>query len=198
MLDKSIPCFRVIMRRPANTPITRIELPQGYSIRSYQENELDDWADIETSVGEFDTTEESRRYFIREFLPYPDKLPRRVYFLYNAAGEKIGTISAWWLDHGKNYHPLLHWVAIKPDYQGQGLGRPLINFGIRKLIEIEGDLDIYLRTQTWSHRAIALYLLEGFQFIKKPFAGYQNDYFQAIRVLKDKIGKYLLNRGMNY
>jgi hypothetical protein len=50
----------------------------------------------------------------------------------------------------------------------EGLGRPLVNYGIRTLIELDGN--------------------EGFQFMENgTFGGYKNDFNAALPLLKQKI-----------
>jgi hypothetical protein len=56
------------------------------------------------------------------------------------------------------------------------------------MLRIEGDRDFFLHTQTWSYKAINIYLQAGYEFVKEEaFAGYTNDYEKAMEILKDKI-----------
>jgi ribosomal protein S18 acetylase RimI-like enzyme len=72
--------------------------------------------------------------------------------------------------------------------QGKGLGRPLINYGIKTLIELDGNDDIYIHTQTWNYTAIALYLKEGFRMMKEEtFGGYKNDFNMSFPLLRQKL-----------
>ena len=61
----------------------------------------------------------------------------------------------------------MHWVAVQPDQQGKGLGKA----AVLKTLEIMKALDpgkpILLHTQTWSHKAIRIYLRAGFRPIRR-------------------------------
>lgn len=192
MLDKSIPYYNVLMKRQKGSPFKEQLPPTGFSFTKYSDGDDLHWAEIETSVGEFKDVQDGLRYFQDHYLPAKDEVLSRVVFLRNGAGEKIGTLSSWWNYTDDSRNSSLHWVAIKPEFQGKGLGRPLINYGIKTQIELDGDCDIYIHTQTWSHRAIALYLKEGFHIIEKEtFGGYKNDFEAALPFLQEKIGKIL-------
>ena len=78
---------------------------------------------------------------------------------------------------------------MKPEYQGLGLGKAIVFEGMRRLIEIEGDRDVYLHTQTWSYKAINIYREAGFKITKeKGLGGYENNDYEKAQAL---IAKYL-------
>lgn len=191
MLDKSLPYYNIIMRRPGGLACPDIELPGDYSFTAFDPDDpahIAAWAEIETSVLEFDNATEAAEYFNRDYAAYPDEAARRIWFLSAPNGKKIGTISAWFspkqVKERTETVPSIHWVAIMPEYQGRGLGMPLITFGIQKSIEIDGHRDIYLHTQTWSHTAFHLYRKTGFKAVKEDtFNNHKNDYDQAMDVL---------------
>jgi len=185
LLDKSIPYFNIIMKRPVGVSIPKFELPTGFSFRRYSFGLESDWAAIETSVGEFDTVEDSLDYFQNEYLPYKEELQKRLIFAINQEGIPVGTITSWWNFTVTRRDPSIHWFAVRKEYQGLGLGKALITECIRNLQELEGDQVIYLHTQTWSYRAISLYLNTGFFIeVQDTFSNYKNDYEQAIPVLQ--------------
>jgi hypothetical protein len=63
MLDKSIPYYNIIMKRNPGTPVPEPLLPEGYMFVPYCEGDEKSWAEIETSVGEFDSIPEALEYF---------------------------------------------------------------------------------------------------------------------------------------
>ncbi|SDT48930.1 Acetyltransferase (GNAT) family protein [Paenibacillaceae bacterium GAS479] len=192
MLDKSIPYFNVIMKRHAGSFLPQFVLPVGYSIGRYTEGMELQWAAIETSVGEFDSDEESLTYFQKEYLPQSNELKKRLLFVLNPEGEAVGTITGWWNLTGERCDLAIHWFAVRPEYQGLGLGKALVAECMRNLIDLEGDKDIYLHTQTWSYKAITLYLKTGFKIeTKDTFAHYQNDYESALPILQKLLNRKL-------
>lgn len=186
MLDKKIPYFNVIMKRAGDLKLKNIGFPDGYSMTPYKDGDELYWAEIETSVNEFASNVDAIDYFKKDYMPHKTELYRRVYFLNDYECNKIGTISAWWSFKGDLKVPSIHWVAIKPGYQGKGLGRSMINFGIKKSLEIDGLKDNYLHTQTWSHKAINIYIKEGYEFVEdETFANFKNENKKAKQIFKE-------------
>lgn len=102
----------------------------------------------------------------------------------------VGVIlsTRWWNTNDQRRDPLLHWLAVRPDTQGLGLAKALVSECLLRLMRLEGDRDIFLHTQTWSHRAIAIYLKAGFEFLRQgSFGGYPNDYLDAMPDIKNRI-----------
>lgn len=185
VLDKTIPYAEVWMVRPRELPVTEFTMPEGFSIVSFKEGDQVQWAEIETEVGEFDRVEEALTYFNRTFAPYPDELEKRMLFIQTDSGEKIGTATAWWKEtDNRTRFPLVHWVAIKPNYQGKGLSKALTSRVLSLLQEFENHPTIVLHTQTWSHKAIRLYEKFGFKISDKNLDGKPNpDYEKVMDIL---------------
>ena len=224
MLDKSLPYFRVILKRqpgaalpgssqstatllgpsqPAATISTTTpqnvslwgatlpgSLPVGYSFVFYQPGDEQAWAEIETSVCEFAQVSDATAYFARDYLPLQNELQRRTLFVQTAGGEKVATFTAWWNYTGVRRYPFMHWVAVKPEYQGLGLGKAIIAEGVRLMVAIEGDVVMYIPTQTWSHKAIRLYRWAGFELETEEPApgGFVNQTADALPVIRELIG----------
>ncbi len=187
MLDKSIEYHDILMKREKGSTLAEFMLPEGYRFVLFQQGDEKEWAEIETSVGEFDRAVDALVYFQRDYMSHKGELERRCIFIENRDGKKIATLSIWWCYTGVRRDPWLHWVAVKPEYQGLGLGKALLYEGMRKLLEIEGDRDAYLHTQTWSYRAINIYRKVGFKITdEKGLAGYENnDVDKVLALLKD-------------
>ncbi|MGE5630206.1 MAG: GNAT family N-acetyltransferase [Caulobacteraceae bacterium] len=156
MLDKTIPYFNIVMHRKPGTPIPQYVIPEGYSFVPFTTDSETDWAKIETSVGEFDSISEALDYFQKNYLTYPGEVEQRTIFIQTSDGKKVGTVTSWWNYTGARCDPTLEWVAVKPEYQGIGLGKAVVFEGIRRMLEIEGDRDAFLHTQTWSYRAVGI------------------------------------------
>lgn len=189
MLDKQLPYAEIWMTRPLNEELPSYPLNQQYRFEKYQPGAEQDWAIIETAVGEFDSVEEALVYFDQAFAPYPEELAKRMYFVVNEQGERIATCTAWWKLREKEY-PLFHWLAVKPEHQGKGIARSLTIEVLRCFQQITTQSPIYLHTQTWSHPPIKLYQSLGFTFIPEKFDGSENpDYEMVIDILSSKIKK---------
>ncbi|MBM7614131.1 GNAT family N-acetyltransferase [Alkaliphilus hydrothermalis] len=188
MLDKSIPYLNIVMMRRSGTPIPQYERPQGYSFVPFTKGNEVEWAEIETSVGEFNSVAEALNYFSENYLSFLGEVERRTIFIQTVEGKKIGTVTSWWNYTGVRRDLALEWVAVKPEYQGLGLGKAVVFEGLRRMVQIEGDRDIFLHTQTWSYQAVPIYLQAGFEFMKSgTFNSYENDYEDAIPYLEEKL-----------
>ena len=187
MLDKSIPYAKIKMIRKAGTPIPDFPLPEGYKFTFFTDGSEEDWARIETSVDEFDSVFEALLFFKEEFIPYKEELYRRCLFIETEDGKKIATSTAWWSFVEDERRAWLHWVSVDKDYQGLGLGKAIVSKVTKLLEEIEGDVDFYLSTQTWSYKAINIYKQFGYEITDEK-ALYQGKskghYKKAIKLLK--------------
>ncbi|MFC1558026.1 GNAT family N-acetyltransferase [candidate division KSB1 bacterium] len=133
----------------------------GYSFRNYKKGDEEAWAEIETSAGEFKNVSSALKRFQSEFGPYLSEMKNRCLFLYTDEGEKIGTATAWYNSEFKDgAYGRLHWVGIRPEYQGRGLGRPLIGAAMKRIAELHQKS--YLTSQTTSAAGIKIYLDFGF------------------------------------
>lgn len=187
VLDKSIPYYDVLMKREKGSPLKKHILPAGFRFVDFKADDEKDWAEIETSVGEFKRAVDALVYFQKNYLPYKNELERRCLFIEDANGKKVATLTVWWCYTGLRRDPWIHWVAVRPEYQGLGLGKALVSEGMKKLTDIEGDRDAYLHTQTWSYKAINIYRDAGFDItVESGLAGYENkDYDKAMELLKN-------------
>jgi ribosomal protein S18 acetylase RimI-like enzyme len=91
-------------------------------------------------------------------------LGKRCVFLENSNNECVGTAMGWFDDSFfRAGYGRVHWVGIKPEFQGKGLAKPLVS-EVMDIIK-KYHSKAYLTTQTESYKAIKIYLDFGF----KPF-----------------------------
>ncbi len=141
--------------------IPNCPLPDGFKLCLLaREEECEQWAEITTAAGEFPDKTQALKRFAEEFAPYLSEAKKRILFLKTADGRYAGTASAWLSKWEKQMIGRLHWVEIKPEFQGQKLGRPLIAKAIELLSNYHQKA--YLKTQPRSLAAIHLYLDFGF------------------------------------
>jgi len=162
MLDKSVPFYKLKMVRKAGTPIPDFPLPEGFKYTFYKDGDEAEWARIETSVDEFDNEFDALLRFNEEFMSDADELYRRCLFIETEDGKKIATSTAWWSFVEDERRAWLHWVSVADGYQGLGLGKAIVSRVTQLMLEVEGDVDFYLSTQTWSYKAINIYKQFGY------------------------------------
>jgi GNAT superfamily N-acetyltransferase len=149
------------MVRVSREPYPRFALPAGFSVAWYHPGCEEWWHDIQLRSDKL--TPVTRDTFGRYFGQAPHELPHRQSFLLDAAGCPIGTATAWFEN---NYQGQvwgrLHWVAIRPEWQGRDLGKALLSVVCARLHELHPER-AFLRTAPPRLAAIHLYLSFGFQ-----------------------------------
>lgn len=194
MLDKSLEYFDFIMKMPCE----RIEhlpparLPEGYTFALYQDGNEHDWARLESLVGEFASEEKALEYFKREYQdPFSDKLRQRCVFVKNPAGRIVATATAWFMPSSLGNRGWLQWISTDPAEQGKGLGKAVIIKALQLFPQYEPGSDIYLHTQTWSHKAIYLYHKLGFEAFNIDHVKVLWDNEAGYRIMRNNIEKAL-------
>lgn len=188
MLDKTIPYYNIIMKRIKGTVFPEVILPDGYSFSSFSEGDEIYWAEIMTSIGEFDNISEALDCFRNEYLSNLDELKKRLIFVVNKKGTKVGTLTNWWNYTKEVREPSIHWVGVIKEFQGLGLGKAIVFEGMKRMIQLEGDRDFFLHTQTWSYKAINIYIQAGYKIVNdETFGDYINESEKAMSIIRDKM-----------
>lgn len=184
MLDKSIPFHTIIMKRAYAEPPKEIELPPRFVIRTYQQGDELGWAKIEKSVLEFDTQEEALSCY-SYYHKFMDRLKTCQWFVENLDKELVATATAWFCEYEGERRPCVIALACLPEYQGMNLGKAVAVKMLSSFYQYDVRKDVYLDTQTWSYKAIGLYLSLGFVPLKtETYNECRNEYDEAVQVLK--------------
>ena len=139
-------------------------LPEGYRFAFYQPGDRDTWIDIEKSAKEFSSYEQGLESWNRYYEGREDMLPSRMVFIETDKGEKVATATAYFDIYGndKTGAGWLHWVAVRREYQGRGLAKPLIAFTLGLMPGLGYD-HAMLSSQTNTWLACKIYLDLGFR-----------------------------------
>lgn len=141
-----------------------VPFPSGFRFRLFHDDEdIKQWAEILTQTHEFNALDDAIDRFNEEFLHKLEEVRERMIFLETDEGKSIGTATAWYGLRNGIVIGRLHWVEIIPEYQGRGLGRPLITKALSLLKEKHETA--YLKTQVQSEAAIHLYQNLGWVFV---------------------------------
>lgn len=184
MLDKSIPFHTIIMKRPYGAAPTPVALPAGYRLRPYQSGDEVGWAEIEHAVLEFDSVEQALECH-QNYIPHMEELKKRQWFAEAPDGTLAATATAWYCDSAHGRLPTVHALACRPEHQGKGLGRAVAVKMLEAFTTLDIGRDVWLDTQTWSYKAVGLYLSLG--FIPMKTATYNetpNEYGEALPILE--------------
>jgi len=137
----------------------RFAAPEGFTVRPWRAGDEEAWLDIHREADPLNSFGPDT--FGKQFGRDAATLAARQFYLCDARGAAVGTATAWfgeeaWLGWGR-----VHWVALRPAFQGRGLSKPLLSATLRRLAELGHD-KAYLTTDTLRRPAIGLYLAFGF------------------------------------
>lgn len=188
MIDKSVPYFDVVMVCDGALPVPPAPaLPDGFRYHMYAPGDIAAWSAVEAAVDEFDDEVQARAHFQKEFMPHEAALRERMVFILGPDGQAVADAAAWWGEDAAlgGRFAMLHWVAVRPDAQGKGLGRAVSARAMACFPRLGPSGDIWLTTQTWSHVAIGLYLSLGFCAHRTATpSGHRNGFEGALPVLE--------------
>jgi len=140
--------------------IPQLGLPEGVTMRWYEDGDAGLWTDIQSQAEQRLTI--SKDLFIKEFGRDNSVLEHRQCFLLDAQGRGVGTATAWFdPKYNGAYYGRIHWVAIVPDMRGKGLSKALMTIVCNRLHSL-GHGRAYLTTSTERFAAIRLYYQFGF------------------------------------
>lgn len=161
-------CYYELLLEGDITDLPQYELPEGYRFVSYTDNDRDAWIAIEMSAREFASYEQGLEAWNRYYAARLDELPYRMFFIETSAGEKIATATALYHIYGRDTSNdgWLHWVAVKREYQGKGLSKPLITHVLKAMHQL-GHTHAKIPTQTNTWLACKVYMDLGFVPIAK-------------------------------
>ncbi len=161
-------CYYELLLENDITKVPWYELPDGYRIVPYSPNDRDAWIDIEMSAKEFSSYEQGLKAWNHYYATRLDELSDRMFFIETEEGEKIATATALYHIYGRDTSNdgWLHWVAVKREYQGRGLSKPLITYVLRIMNQL-GHTHAKIPTQTNTWLACKVYMDLGFLPMKK-------------------------------
>lgn len=156
-------CYYELLLEKDISEVSRYELPDGYSFVPYSDNDRDTWIEIEMSAKEFISYEQGLAAWNRYYGERLEELPGRMFFIENDEGEKVATATALYDIYGRDTSNdgWLHWVAIRREYQGKGLSKPLITYMLQVMNEL-GYTHVKIPTQTNTWLACKVYMDLGF------------------------------------
>lgn len=181
--DARLRYFELLLKRDNLDNIPEFRLPDGYRFVLYQSGDRDDWIEIERSAKEFDNAEEGLAAWERYYAGREKELFSRMVFIETREGQKVATATAFYDIHGRDRSGAgwLHWVAVRRDFQGKGLSKPLISHTLYRMREL-GYTHAKIPTQTNTWLACKIYLDFGFVPVPEN-AVHSRDGWRMIRTL---------------
>lgn len=161
--DHRIKYYELLLKRDDLDDLPEYRLPDGYRFVFYKSGDRDAWIEIESSAKEFETYGQGLESWNRYYEGKDDELVNRMVFVENENGEKVATATAFYDIYGRDKSGAgwLHWVAVKREYQGRGLSKPLIGY-VLNVMKSLGYTHAKIPTQTTTWLACRIYLDFGF------------------------------------
>ncbi|MCW8133499.1 MAG: GNAT family N-acetyltransferase [Planctomycetota bacterium] len=150
----------VRMSRSTLRDLPVFPLPPGYTLRWFEPEDRARWTLLQRAADTLQPIPET--LFEEQFGSDAAEWRRRICLLCGPDGREVGAAAAWFgsASAGRDWGRI-HWVAVHPSCQGQGLSKPLISAVCARLAEL-GHARAYLTTSTARVPAIRLYLKFGF------------------------------------
>ncbi len=162
-IEKTLEYHELLMTYDDTSKYSSYELPNGFHYEFFKPGDEEEWSMIHIKSGEFMSMEAGLKHFHDFYDYFYEELPKRLFFVVDENGEKIGTATISKLKNPEfGYDTVVDWFAITKQYQGNKLAKPMIN----KFIKLANDLGykkILLHTQTHTWLAAKLYLDLGFE-----------------------------------
>jgi GNAT superfamily N-acetyltransferase len=150
---------RVLMVRQHLDDLPRFPVPEPYGIRWYAEGDDDRWMQIKAASDVHHSAPAD--FFAQTYGRHRELLTQRQAFLCDAAGEAVGTVTAWFEEIDGVRYGKVNWMLISPVAQGLGLSKPLLSACCTRMAEL-GHTSAMLYTLTVRLPAINLYRSFGF------------------------------------
>lgn len=188
MIDKNIEYKSIIMRCDKVNSLAFCELSKDVEIHYYTYGMDDVWVEIQKSTGAFEAYSDAdiKKYFKDKFLCNPNELMKRCIFLKDLnTGVYVGTCCAWIGKKENEDIPILHWLAVREEFQNRGYAKMLMTEIMKIFMALDNGKAIYLHTQPSSYKAIKLYSDLGFCISKHDtYGSAKNEYEEALKILK--------------
>lgn len=160
--DERIRYYELMLWRDLKA-LPHVPLPDGYRFVFFHPDDRDEWIDIEKSAKEFTSYEQGLESWNSYYGGKEDELTGRMVFVEDKDGRKIATATAFYDVRGidRSGDGWLHWVAVRREYQGRGLAKPLI-LHVLEIMRSLGYTRAKIPTQTTTWLACKVYLDLGF------------------------------------
>lgn len=149
--------YRLRLERGALDRLPEPEWPAGFAVRGFTPGDERLWLAV---VSEAETLlPVTAETFARAFPGGTAERAQRVMLLLEPGGEAVGTVAAW---RGDARGGRVHWLAVRPAWQGRGLGSGLLLLALSRLRAL-GHERAWLITEAGRARALRLYRRWGFE-----------------------------------
>ena len=139
----------------------------------YQPGDEESWVAIHKLADQFNKV--TPELFVDQFADAGFDLAERQCYLLDNTGDPIATATAWGEHQGRfAQFGRLHWVAVVPRLQNQGVGKMVVSVACQRLIAL-GHTRAFLMTSSLRPAAVHLYEKFGFRIEAEERAGQRDN-----------------------
>lgn len=162
---------KVLMQRPAQTPVAEHPLPTGFAIRPLAGvSEIQAYVELHRAAFESpNMTTEWRARTLRHPAYIPD-----LDLVAVAPDGNLAAFCVCWLGKNKEISGQIEPLGVHPRWRGLGLGRATLSEGLRRLHR-HGATQVFVETDDYRNAAFRLYESAGFRVIEHVLV-YRRDY----------------------
>lgn len=164
MINRNLKYVDAYMIYEDLSKIPDYKLPEGFSFRGFKNGDQKHWVDIEVSSGDIVDEQTGFEKFDDYYGKYLKDLEDRFVFVVDSDGTPVATVCGWYMQKPINdvITGDLHWLAVKKEYQGLGLSKPLIVESM-KIMYKYGHKGAFCHSQTHTWLACKIYLSLGWK-----------------------------------
>ena len=161
------------------------DLPYGYTVRNCRKEEFSVWCrfPFDSRKDQIQYCSYMEQYFQNVYAPKGERFWECCLFVCDEKDVPVATGFLW---EAYENVTTLHWLKVKKEYEGKGIGRGLLTCLLGNLSE--DRFPVFLHTQPGSFRAIKLYSDFGFSLLTDLWIGNRkNELDMALPFLKEKM-----------
>lgn len=189
MIDRTIKYVDLYMIYEDLSKIPEFELPEGYSYRFFDgtDQDIKTWIEIEVSSGDIKSIEEGRDDFDKYYSEKIDELKQRCIFIVDDQSEfAVATATGFYLEEPiGNITGDFHWLAVREEYKGKGLSKPLITKVMKEMYKLGHKASI-LHSQTHTFLAIKVYESLGWKPYR-PESQSQEEFEEGWSIVRERL-----------
>jgi len=152
----------ILMMREDLEDLEPILLPEGYELKTFAWGDEEKWVELMRSI--FPESDWTVEKFKETFASQPQFDPDGLFFIIKE-GEYVATALGWFDEPAKGDIGRVHWVGVKEEHRGKGLGRAVV-LAVLHYLKENGSQKVILDTQEYRKPAIRLYESLGFKRVR--------------------------------
>ncbi len=149
----------VVMMKDSLEDLEEVQLPEGYKLKTFSPGDEEKWVELMRNI--FPESDWTVEKFKEAFASQPQFDPQGLFFIIKGE-EYVATALGWFDDVNNKEMGRVHWVGVKEEHRGKGLGKAVV-LAVLHYLRSQGSWKVILDTQEYRKPAIRLYETLGFK-----------------------------------